>query len=84
MQVTEEFKTHTNALYEKLYETIRDATPEDMTNGLEVALTALNSLAVVVAIRHDVTRESFLENVASIFDQNTANTTHGTNDQGVH
>jgi hypothetical protein len=78
MQVTEEFKTHTNALYKKLYETIRDATPEDMPNGLEVALTALNSLAVVLAMRHDVTRESFLENVASIFDQYSALANSGT------
>ena len=48
MQVNEEFKTYTNALYKKLYETIRDATPEDMPNGLEVALTALNSLATTL------------------------------------
>ena len=83
MQVTDEFKTQTNALYKKLYETIRDATPENMPNGLEVALTALNSLAVVVAMRHDITRESFLENVAHIFDQYTALITPA-NDQGVH
>lgn len=83
MQVTDEFKAQTSALYRNLRETIRDATPEGMTNGLEVALTALNSLAVVIALSHDITRESFLENVASIFDQYTALVTPA-NDQGVH
>lgn len=78
MKVTDEFKTQTSTLYKNLRETIQDATPEDMTNGLEVALTALNSLAVVIALSHDITRESFLENVASIFDQYSALANSGT------
>jgi hypothetical protein len=83
MQVTDEFKTQTSALYKKLHEAIRNATPEEMSNGLEVALTALNSLAVVIALSHDITRESFLENVAHIFDQYTTLVTPA-DDQGVH
>ena len=83
MKVTDEFKTQTSILYKNLRETIQDASPEDMSNGLEVALTALNSLAVVIALSHDITRESFLENIASIFDQYTALVTPA-NDQGVH
>jgi hypothetical protein len=83
MEVTDEFKTQTSTLYTNLRETIRDATPENMSNGLEVALTALNSLAVVIALSHDITRESFLENVAHIFDQYTTLVTPA-DDQGVH
>ena len=72
MKVTDEFKTQTSILYKNLRETIQDATPENMTNGLEVTLTALNSLAVVIALSHDITQESFIANVAHIFDQYAA------------
>jgi hypothetical protein len=83
MEVTDEFKTQTNILYKNLSKTIQDAALEAMPNGLEVALTALNSLAVVTAMSHGVTQESFLANVAHIFDQYST-LVKPVDNQGVH
>jgi hypothetical protein len=83
MEITDEFKTQTNILYKNLSKTIEAAALETMPNGLEVALTAINSLAVATAISHGITQESFLANVAHIFNQYSTFITPA-NDQGVH
>lgn len=59
-------------LYTKLYNTVRVAMPDDTDEDIDIALTAINSLSVSVAIQNDVSRESFLKNVAHLFDQLTA------------
>jgi hypothetical protein len=59
-------------LYKQLYNTVRGAIPDDTEEDVDIALSAINSLAVSVAIQNNISRKSFLKNVAYLFDQLTA------------
>lgn len=77
------FDSRVGDLYEKLYDIVRTSAPESTEESVNVALSAINSLAVVLAVHNGVERKFFLEAVMYTFDKYTALVTP-TNNQGVH
>ena len=78
-----EFDERVGDLYEKLYTTVRTCVPEATNESVNVALSAINNLAVVLAVHNGVSREDFNAAVMYTFDQYSAITTRAV-DQGVH
>jgi hypothetical protein len=70
-------------LYKKLDAVIRTHAPEATDDDVNVALSAVNSLAVILAVHNGVNRQFFLEAVMYTFDGYTALITPA-DDQGVH
>jgi hypothetical protein len=77
------FDTRVGVLYKKLDAVVRAFAPEATDEDVNVALSAINSLAVVLAVHNNVDRQFFLEAVMYTFDQYTALVTRA-HDQGVH
>jgi hypothetical protein len=77
------FDERVGDLYEKLYTVVRASAPESTPETVNVALSAVNSLAVVLAVHNNVDRQFFLDAVMYTFDQYIAHTTRA-DDQGVH
>jgi hypothetical protein len=77
------FDKRVGDLYEKLYTTVRTCIPESTDESVNVALSAINGLAVVLAVHNGVSREDFNNAVMYTFDQYIAHTTRAV-DQGVH
>ena len=77
------FDARVGDLYEKLYNVVRASAPESTDESVNVALSAINSLAVVLAVHNNVDRQFFLEAVMYTFDKYTAIVTPA-DDQGVH
>jgi hypothetical protein len=55
-------------LYKKLYELVRIEIPDDTIDDVSVALSALTSLASMIAVHNSITRESYLHNCAFMYD----------------
>ena len=55
-------------LYKKMYNLVRVEIPDDTLADVSVALSALTSLATVIAINNNLTRESYLQNCAFMYD----------------
>ena len=77
------FDTRVGDLYKKLHAVVRAFDPESTDESVNVALSAINSLAVVLAVHNNVDRQFFLEAVMYTFDKYTALVTPA-DDQGVH
>lgn len=77
------FDARVGDLYKKLDAVVRAFAPEGTDEDVNVALSAINSLAVVLAVHNNVDRQFFLEAVMYTFDGYTALVTPA-DDQGVH
>jgi hypothetical protein len=66
------FEERVGDLYEQLYNTVRVTISDDKEEDIDIALSAINSLAISVAIQNNVSRKLFLKNIAYLFDQITA------------
>ena len=84
------FDARVGDLYEKLYNTVREFAPvvrefapESTEDTVNIALSAINSLAVVLAVHNGVSRKDFNDAVMYTFDQYIAHTTRAA-DQEVH
>jgi len=66
------FEERVGDLYKQLYDTVRVAISDDKEEDIDIALSAINSLAISVAIQNNISRKSFLKNIAYLFDQLTA------------
>jgi hypothetical protein len=66
------FEERVGNLYEQLYNTVRVTISDDKEEDIDIALSAINSLAISVAIQNNVSRKLFLKNIAYLFDQITA------------
>ena len=77
------FDARVGDLYEKLDSIVRASAPELTKDAVNVALSAVNALAVVLAVHNNVDRQFFLDAVMYTFDQYTTHVTPA-DDQGVH
>jgi hypothetical protein len=55
-------------LYKKLYNLVRVEIPDDTLADVSVALSALTGLASTIAVNNNITRESYLQNCAFMYD----------------
>jgi hypothetical protein len=77
------FDARVGDLYKQLDAVVRAYAPEAPDDMVNVALSAINSLAAVLAVHNGVDRQFFLEAVMYTFDKYTALVTPA-DDQGVH
>jgi hypothetical protein len=77
------FDARVGDLYKQLNDVVRAYAPEATDDDVNVALSAINSLAVILAVHNGVDRQFFLDAAMYTFDKYTALVTPA-HDQEVH